>query len=112
MCRYLAKVYRPFIVGGDWDCTPADLSDSSVPARLQPTVVFGRDATCFSRTRSGLVSRVLDYFLVSDCLLSLVQAVDVWDVGTKPHQAVLIEVRGLAALEKVRAPPGTSPASR
>ena len=102
--RYLAKVNRPFIVGGDWNCTPADLCDSSIPARLQATVVFGKDATCSSRTQSGLVSRVLGHFLFSETLFPLVQAVDVWDVGIKPHLAVMMKIRGFAALEKVRAP--------
>ena len=109
LSRYLANVNRRFIVGGDWNCTPADLCDSSIPARLQATVVFGKDATCFSRTQSGLVSRVLDHFLVSDCLFPLVQAVDVWDVCIKPHLAVMLEIRGFAVLEKVRAPLGAPP---
>ena len=70
--NFLARMNRPFIVGGDWNIVPNDLDNSGLPARLQATVFCGDVPACASKTESGIVERCLAYFLVSDVLVPLV----------------------------------------
>ena len=61
--RYLAAFNRPFLVGGDWNCSPIEVAESGIPHRLQATVVDGGSATCFTPAGGGRVQSTLDFSL-------------------------------------------------
>ena len=101
---FLARMDRPFIVAGDWNCTPSYVADMGLPARLQATVVHAAQPTCHTPTVRGITSRCLDFFLLSDVLLPLIRRVDVRDFNARPHCAVQLTMASFAAIERVRVP--------
>ena len=100
---FLARVDRPFVVAGDWNCMPSFVADLGLPARLQATVVHAAQLTCHTPTVRGITSRCLDFFL-SDVLLPLIRRVDVRDFNARAHCAVQLTMASFAAIERVRVP--------
>ena len=101
---FLARMDRPFIVAGDWNCTPSHVADMGLPVRLQATAVHTAQPTCHTPTARGLTSRCLDFFLLSDVLLPLIRKVDVRDFNARPHCAVQLTMASFDAIERVRVP--------
>ena len=99
---FLARVDRPFIVAGDWNCVPSHVADLGLPARLQATLVHTALPTCHAPTVKGTTSRCLDYFLISDVLLPVIRNVQVRGLGARPHCAVQLTMASFAAIERVR----------
>ena len=64
---FLARMDRPFIVAGDWNCTPCYVADLGLPARLQATVVHTAQPTCHTPTVKGITSRCFDFSLSATC---------------------------------------------
>ena len=104
--HYLAQFGRPFVIGGDWNRTPATLESTLIPRRLDAEVVFTEAFTCTSKVKSGyFVKRHLDYFLMSSCLVPLVKCIQtVEGVNTRPHVPVQLVFRHFCQLPKVRMP--------
>ena len=73
--RALASHGRPFVVLGDWNMVPDDVSALGLPERMCATLVRSKHYTCFSGTCVGTVARHLDFFLVSDSLVGLIHDV-------------------------------------
>ena len=100
----LALHGRPFVIAGDWNCDPADIAELGVAPRLDATILYTVEPTCYTPTSMGLIPGHLD-FLVSKSLLSLVLNVRVVpDIDVSPRVPVQLIFRCSAAIAKVRIP--------
>ena len=111
---FLARFNRPFVVGGDWNCEPADIEATGTPARLQATIVHTSGPTCDTKTGSGLTSRCLDFFLLSDVLVPLIRRLEALDLHMPSHKAIRLTLANYATIPLIRVPrcPRPLPASR
>ena len=81
---YMQLTPGPFILAGDWQVHPAELVHAGwlTLLNVQHVIPTGLTATC--RTSGGNAS-LIDFYLVSPCLISLVSVQPVFDVPWKPH---------------------------
>ena len=104
MGRMLAAHGRPFIIAGDWNMVPDDVNELGLPSRLCATVVSSAAYTCFSSASIGTVARHLDFFLVSDALLSLICEVRAISTEPNPRVPVVIKFFTFTTVQRVRVP--------
>ena len=73
VARELASCRLPFVLGGDWNMSPAGLAATGMPARLRAAVVHPDEPTYMA---AGCES-TLDFFLVSEALRPAALSVEV-----------------------------------
>ena len=79
----LATLNKPWIIGGDFNMSPEDLSASGWPAMVRGKVCAPLHNTCYSNR--------YDYFIVSESLAGAVHATqNIQDTGTFPHTGTRI----------------------
>ncbi len=95
VARILAQLGRPWIVAADWQMPPDVLACSGWPNLVGGTVVAPNDITCNRST--------IDYFVVQDAAMSMVQGVSVVDDGGfHPHSPVRLFLRQARARPRSR----------
>ena len=85
----LATWSGAFLVGGDFNCSPAAFAKSNAPDILKSGVIApdGMRGTCTGKKGK---SRVIDYFCMSKCLAVALQSISVtMFAGTSPHRPVV-----------------------
>ena len=85
--KHIGKQPRQVIVGGDFNMSPAEMSDSDVPAMAGLQIVATSKPTCVQAKSSS----VLDFFLVSSALAKAVKSLDRLEfTGLTPHLPVAL----------------------
>ena len=90
----------PWVIGGDFNMTPAELSGvHHLIRRMRGTVVAPNTPTC-STSSTG---RVIDFFLVDERILGVVQGVFTdLDATSSPHSPVILALKPSAARQQFR----------
>ena len=88
---YMSLVNGPFVVVGDWQVHPTILAGSAwfSLVNLEFAIPVGLTATC--QTSGGSAS-MIDYFLVSSCLVPVISVQPVFDVPWKPHIGLRLSI--------------------
>ena len=98
LAKEISAIKVPFVVGGDWNMSPEDLSRTGFPTRLKATVVSPAAPTYVA----GAAATTLDYFIVADCLRPMVEEVLVHEgSGVKKHRPVELVLAGRVRAERV-----------
>ena len=83
---------------------PCALDSMGLPRRLGATIVQSAAYARFGKTVAGTSASHLDYFLVSDALLNLIQGVRVLSTKPNPHMPVVLQFYTFRSVVKVRVP--------
>ena len=85
----------PFVVGGDWNCSPEELKASGWLKRVKGVIVAPAAPTCNDNT--------FDYFVVHRSIAHLVHSVHkVADAGLSPHSPARLILKGRSRQVMVR----------
>lgn len=91
----LATLRGPWIIGGDWQCPPDELSETGWLKTVKRVIFASAASTCGDR--------VIDYFVVSsDFAHAKVATCVIGDAGFAPHRPVRRIVRSNARTLMVR----------
>ena len=71
----------PFLVTGDWNCSPEDLASVMLPSKLGGHLLFPSEPTIST-------GGILDYAVCHPKLLPIIQCEVIWDTPFRPHAAV------------------------
>eukprot|EP00959_Pyramimonas_sp_CCMP1952_P314744 6588611-Pyramimonas_sp.AAC.1 len=85
----MAGQQHPFIVGGDWDMSAAEVEASSFTTHAQVSLLVPKSITC----RTATANSVIDFFALSSGAMRLVKAANVdmkWAIN--PHRPVIAEL--------------------
>ena len=93
----LLNIHGPWIIGGDWNCSPEDLAATGWLDLVQGVVVA---PTLSSPTCHG---KVFDYFVVARCFHHNVVGVKtIANAGYHPHSPVRLFLRGASTIARIR----------
>jgi exonuclease III len=99
---FLQTWAKPFIIGGDFNCTPCTLQKSRLTEGLDAQVVAPPEKYGTCKGQKGR-SRVIDYFLVSGSLVKAVNEIRVIPMaGISPHSPVAITFAARVGSMQVR----------
>jgi exonuclease III len=88
---FLRNWAKPFIIGGDFNCTPCTLLKSRLIENLDAQVVAPSGPNCNTCKGQNGRSRVIDFFLVSVSLVKAVSSIRVVPkAGMSPHCPVAV----------------------
>ena len=91
----IASIQGPWIVGGDWNMSPVQLSAAGWPSLVMGSIYAPTEATSNDRT--------IDSFVVSRGLAGVVIAVaEVADAGASQHSPVCLRIRASTRSMRVR----------
>jgi len=95
MAGVLNSLKGPWVIGGDWNCTPEDLMKTGWLKLVNGATIAPATNTCHQR--------VIDFFVISDGLRQANPvARTIGDGGFYPHLAVRLFLRGKARAAVVR----------
>jgi len=87
--RFLSQLSIPFIIGGDMNMTPAELRGIGWLDRIDASII----APDVELTCTAGEGRVLDWFVVANCLLPDITSIRVVDdTPWRPHVGVILEL--------------------
>ena len=89
LVAYVRELPEPWIIGGDWNCTPRVFMQSSVCQVMRGRLVTAGEITCTQGEGNEL-----DFVLVSRCIEAAVTLTVDWQVPWKPHAALRLTVAG------------------
>ena len=91
----LDNLVGPWIIGGDWNCSPSDLINTGWLKRVGGTVHAPTSPTCNDNT--------YDFFVTSNSIASEVNSVHlIGDAGFTPHHPARLILRGINRTVLVR----------
>ena len=98
----LSRIRGPWLLAGDWNCTPQELNDTGWLQLVGGEVVAPISATCNDRT--------LDYFVVAQQFRhNVLGCCTVCDAGLNPHSTARIYLNDRAVTAWVRQPAPVPP---
>ena len=87
--EFLRSLDMPFIIGGDFNCDPAELTKTGWPRRLKAEILHTTEPTCTSGR-----GRTIDFFLISHQLVHSVVSTELaTDTPWRPHHSVVLKVQ-------------------
>ncbi len=93
IAKVVSLLGLPFVIGGDWQCTPEELARSGVLRAIGGSIAA---PTAPTNTVSG---RVIDFFVVADSISRFVRTVEVsCEAAFTPHLPVVLRLRCPRAL--------------
>ena len=95
MAFTLNTLTGPWIVGGDWNCTPEDLRATGWLKKVSGVIVAPIGSTCNGK--------VYDYFVVAAAIADAVHSVHKSsDAGLTPHSPARLIFKGLPRATMIR----------
>ncbi|CAE7648448.1 unnamed protein product, partial [Symbiodinium necroappetens] len=85
---YVRSLSEPWVVGGDFNCSPEDLLEHSMVQVMRGRLVATGEITCMQG-----VGAELDYVIVSRALEAYVSLEVEWCVPWRPHGALLLTIK-------------------
>ena len=89
LVAYVRELPEPWIIGGDWNCTPHVFMQCSVCQVMRGRLITAGEITCTQGEGNEL-----DFVLVSRCIEAAVTLTVDWQVPWKPHAALKLIVAG------------------
>ena len=89
LVAYVRELPEPWIIGGDWNCTPHVFMQCSVCQVMRGRLITAGEITCTQGEGNEL-----DFVLVSRCIEAAVTLTVDWQVPWKPHAALKLVVAG------------------
>ena len=89
LVAYVRELPEPWVIGGDWNCTPHVFMQCSVCQVMRGRLITAGEITCTQGEGNEL-----DFVLVSRCIEAAVTLTVDWQVPWKPHAALKLVVAG------------------
>ncbi len=87
----------PFVIGGDWQITPQQMSETGFQGILGASIVAPSEPT------NLVTMRTIDFFVVSSCLVPMIEGVEVLKgLRFSPHAPVELRLKGCRSLGLMR----------
>eukprot|EP00971_Amphidinium_carterae_P067413 1334879-Amphidinium_carterae.1 len=89
LVRYIRTIMGPWVLGGDWQMSPQQLSAWGFPQALGASIHYPPHPTCST-------GNTIDYFLVPHEMDALIMATTLIECpATSPHTLVMLHLRGI-----------------